>query len=271
MALRLSDQTVATGRPALAEPALRAVVDPVLSLVDVRVRLGPTVALAGLTLTVEPGQVLAVTGGVGAGKSALFHTVCGFVRPESGQVDWHGAALRPRPHRLTTQGLARTLQGIGLYGGLTVLENVLVGAPDVPRVPAVPPGRRAGIGVALLGGVHLSALQHGRDEGPALRDRAIDRLTRLGLGEYTTADLAAVPVTLQGRVVLARALLAGSELLVLDDPTTGLEPAEATELAGLLHEVPRGSGCAVLLTTADARFAAAAADRVMTLDRGVSH
>ncbi|MFI5955488.1 ATP-binding cassette domain-containing protein [Cryptosporangium sp. NPDC051539] len=238
----------------------------VLSLADVRVRLGTTIALAGLSLTVGPGEVLAVTGGPGTGKSTLFNTVCGFVRPESGQVTWHGAALRPRPHRLTTLGLARTLQGVGLYGGLSVLDNVLVGAPGVPPVPIVPPGRRAGIGVALLGGVSvLRGL--GREPG-RLRERAVDRLNRLGLTAYVDADLAAVPLEMHGRVVLARALLAGSELLVLDDPTSGLEPEEADALAALVREVPGGTGCAVLLATADSTFAAAAADRTITLDKG---
>ncbi|TQS40583.1 ATP-binding cassette domain-containing protein [Cryptosporangium phraense] len=249
MALGSSDQTVATEHA-------------VLSLSDVRVRLGTTVALDGLTLAVEPGEVVAVTGGPGTGKSTVFNTVCGFVRPESGVLAWHGVALRPRPHRLTTLGLTRTLQGVGLYGGLTVLENVLVGAVGVPRVPAVPPGRRAGVGAALVGGLRFP------EQGPALRELAVDRLTRLGLGAYLDADLAAVPVERHGAVVLARALLAGSELLVLDDPTSGLGPDEAAALAALVREVPGGSGCAVLLTTAEDAFAKSAADRVVPLDTG---
>ncbi|WP_051569612.1 ATP-binding cassette domain-containing protein [Cryptosporangium arvum] len=210
-----------------------------------------------MSLSVEPGQVVAVVGGAG---STLFDTVCGFVRPEAGEITWRGSALRPRPHRLTTLGgLARTLQGVGLYGGLTVLENVLVGAAGVPPVAAVPAGRHGGVGVALLGGAQL------RPRGEELRQLARDALTRLGAGEYLDAELAAVPTSLHIRVVLARALLVGPELLVLDDPTAGLEAAEAAALAGMLRP-QAGSDHAVLITTTDAEFAALSADRVVTLD-----
>ncbi|MFG1920559.1 ATP-binding cassette domain-containing protein [Cryptosporangium sp. NPDC048952] len=225
-------------------------------MAGVRARLGRSVVLDDLTLSVESGQVVVVVGGAGA---TLFDTVCGFVRPEAGEITWRGAALRPRPHRLTTLGgLARTLQGVGLYGGLTVVENVLVGAAGVPPVAAVPAGRRGGVGVALLGGAQL------RLRGEELREHARDSLTRLGLGDHLDAELTAVPASLHNRVVLARALLVGPELLVLDDPTAGLDATEAAALAGMLRP-EAGSDRAVLVTTKDAEFAARAADRVMPL------
>jgi branched-chain amino acid transport system ATP-binding protein len=261
---------------------------PVLQLRDVRVRLDSTVALNGVSFAVGPGQVVSVAGDDGAGKSTVFNAICGFVRPEAGEITWRGSPLRPRPHRLTTLGVARTLQGVGLYGGLTVLENVLVGSAGVPRVPAVPPGRPAGVAVALLG-----TLWPARD-GNAVRVLAVDHLTRLGLAEYLDADLSAVPVPLQGRVVLARALLAEPELLLLDDPAVGLdsavgpggseglpdadpaasfEPAAIAELAALVRALPvrsAGSGrsSAVLLGTRVPELALAASDRVVVLDRG---
>ncbi|GAA0263036.1 ATP-binding cassette domain-containing protein [Cryptosporangium japonicum] len=228
----------------------------VLQLSGVRTRAGRAGSLDDLSLGVEPGQVVAVVGGAG---STLFDTVCGFERPEAGEITWRGSALRPRPHRLTTLGgLARTLQGVGLYGGLTVLENVLVGAAGVPPVAAVPAGRHGGMGVALLGGAQL------RLRGEELRRLARDVLTRLGAGDHLDAELAAVPVSLHLRVVLARALLVAPELLVLDDPTAGLEAGEAAALAELLRPEP-GSDRAVLVTTGDTEFAALAADRVVSL------
>lgn len=261
----------------------------VLRLTDVRVRLGSTVALDGVSFEVGPGQVVSVAGDDGAGKSTVFNTICGFVRPETGEITWRGSPLRPRPHRLTTLGVARTLQGVGLYGGLTVLENVLVGSAGVPRVPAVPPGRPAGVAVALLG-----TLRPARD-GNAMRVLAIDHLTRLGLSEYLDADLSAVPASLQGRVVLTRALLAEPELLLLDDPAVGLdraaapdgvadeapdaepeasfEPAAVAELAALVRALPvrsarSGRSSAVLLGTRVPELALAASDRVVVLDGG---
>lgn len=251
----------------------------VLRLTDIRVRLGSTIALDGVSLEVGPGQVVGVVGGAGAGKSTVFNAVCGFVRPEAGAITWRGVPLRPRPYRLATLGVGRTLQGVGLYGGLTVLENVLVGSAGVPRVPAVPPGRPAGIAVALLGTVRPA------HDGQARRVLAVDHLTRLGLAGYLDADLAAVPAALRGRVVLARALLAEPELLLLDDPAVGLDPvagpesalgprsAAIAELVTLLRALPArsaqaGRTCAVLLGTRVPELALAASDQVVLLDRG---
>lgn len=237
---------------------------PVLCLADVRVRLGSTVALGGLSMAVGLGQVVSVVGPAGAGKSTVFNAVCGFVRPEAGTITWRGAPLRPRPHRLTTLGMARTLQGVGLYGGLTVLQNVMVGSAGVPPVPAVPPGRRGGTAVALFGAVRT------RLAVPQLRELALDHLSRLGVADYADADLAAVPAMLQPRVALARALVAEPELLVLDDPSVGLEPALVTALIGLIRVRPERTGrsSAVLLTTPDREFALAVSDQIVGLDHG---
>jgi branched-chain amino acid transport system ATP-binding protein len=232
---------------------------PVLRLSEVRVRLGgtgapggSTIALDGVSFEVGPGQVVSVTGPSGAGKSTVFKAVCGFVRPEAGAITWRGAPLRPRPHRLTTLGLARTLQGVGLYAGLTVLENLLVGSAGIPRVPAVPAGRRAGVAAALLGGIQAR---------PDERELALAYLASMGIAEYADAELAAVPVQLHGRVVLARALVADPELLLIDDPGLDLEPAELARLI-------RARSSSVVLCTGSRELALAASDRVIVLDHG---
>jgi branched-chain amino acid transport system ATP-binding protein len=244
---------------------------PTLRLADVRVRLGSSsapggssVVLDGVSFEVRPGQVVSVTGAAGAGKSTVFNAVCGFVRPESGAIAWRGVPLRPRPQRLTTLGLARTLQGVGLYGGLTVLQNLMVGSVGVPRVPAVPAGRRGGLAAGLLGAVRLR---------PDERARALDYLARLGLGEYAEAELAAVPEALQVRVILARALVAEPELLLLDDPSVGTDLG-MKELAALIRGLPSvpittgGTKRSVLLCTGSLELAFAASDLVVMLERG---
>ncbi|MGN6870372.1 MAG: ATP-binding cassette domain-containing protein, partial [Solirubrobacteraceae bacterium] len=100
-----------------------------LSVRDVGVSFGGITALDGVSVDVSPGEVLGVIGPNGAGKTTLFNVICGFVKPGAGTLSWRGQPLeRVHPNRLAALGIARTLQGVGLFGGLTVLENVMAGA-----------------------------------------------------------------------------------------------------------------------------------------------
>src|SRR6266566_4662009 len=101
----------------------------VLEVQGVTVRFGGLTALDAVSLTVPPRHVLGVIGPNGAGKTTLLNVLCGFVRPDAGMLRFDGADLTGlRPHRLASLGIARTLQGVGLFPGLTVLENVMAGA-----------------------------------------------------------------------------------------------------------------------------------------------
>ena len=114
-----------------------------LEVAGVTVRFGGLTALDDVSLTVAPGEVVGVIGPNGAGKTTLFNVICGFVRADEGSVRWRGAPLDSvRPHALAGLGIARTLQGVGLFAGLTALENVMAGAEHT---------RRAGALSALLG------------------------------------------------------------------------------------------------------------------------
>ena len=99
-----------------------------LEVSDVTVRFAGLTALDGVSLTAAPRKVTGIIGPNGAGKTTLLNVLCGFVQPDSGRLRFDGADLtRLRPHRLASLGIARTLQGVGLFPGLTVLENVMVG------------------------------------------------------------------------------------------------------------------------------------------------
>jgi branched-chain amino acid transport system ATP-binding protein len=98
-----------------------------LALDHLTVRFGGLTALDDVSLRVAPGRVVGIIGPNGAGKTTLFNVVCGFVRPESGGMTLDDRPFRPRPHQLARHGIARTLQGVGQFDGLTVRENVLVG------------------------------------------------------------------------------------------------------------------------------------------------
>src|SRR3954453_23196381 len=95
----------------------------------ISVSFGGVAALTDISLTVEPGQVHGLIGPNGAGMTTLFNVACGLVRPSAGRITWRDRELRRlRPNQLSKLGIARTLQGVGLFPGLTVLENVMVGA-----------------------------------------------------------------------------------------------------------------------------------------------
>ena len=192
-----------------------------LELRDVSVRFGGIAALSGVSLTARPGRVLGVIGPNGAGKTTLFNVACGFVRPDAGTISWGGRELRGlRPDQLAGLGIARTLQGLGLFDRMTVLDNVLVGV-DVRA--------RAGFVSGLL------ALPRAWREEARLRERALGLLDELGIAAYAEWQPAALPYAGRKRVALARALVSDPELLMLDEPASGLSDEELGELAGLLR------------------------------------
>jgi branched-chain amino acid transport system ATP-binding protein len=229
--------------------------DDGLVLRDIGVRFGGLVALDGVGLRVPPAGVVGVIGPNGAGKTTLFNVVCGFVRPDTGSLHWQGAPLRPRPHRLASQGIARTLQGVGLFGGLSVLENVMVGATTTAR---------AGFLAGLLG-----LGRSDRDER-RLRTEALDQLDALGVAGHAAALPATLPYAVQKRVALARALVARPRLLLLDEPAGGLGAEEVDELAALIRDLPARTqgGCAVMLVEHHMDLVMAVCDEIVVLDFG---
>src|SRR6204780_2749665 len=143
----------------------------VLAVSDVSVRFGGLTALDAVSLTVEPGQVLGVIGPNGAGKTTLLNVLCGFIRPDEGQVLLDGRRYDLRPHRLAGLGIARALRGgggVGLSGSLSAVENVMIGANCQAA---------AGFWSGLLGLPRSS-----RDER-RLRQEAVAALDRVGAGE----------------------------------------------------------------------------------------
>ncbi|MPZ83961.1 MAG: ATP-binding cassette domain-containing protein [Actinophytocola sp.] len=148
-----------------------------LHIENVTVRFDGLVALHNVDLAVEAGTVLGVIGPNGAGKTTLFNVVCGFIRPRRGTIRWCGTELRDhQPHALAGLGIARTLQGLGLFPGLSVLDNVLVGAGRLARPGPLSTllglrgdGRAQAISAAdLLGDprLHQAYLGANRDEVP---------------------------------------------------------------------------------------------------------
>jgi branched-chain amino acid transport system ATP-binding protein len=204
-------------------PAPPAEQTPVFAVAEVGVRFGGLIALDDVSLAVAAGAVHGVIGPNGAGKTTLFNVCCGFVRPDTGQVLRHGHPVRDlRPQRLAAMGIARTLQGVGLFRGLTVVENVMVGADR---------HRRAGFASTLF------ALPRSDRDERALRERAMAALTELGTDGYADRLPGSLPYAVQKRVALARALAAEPDLLLLDEPASGLGADEMAELAELIRRL----------------------------------
>ncbi len=188
---------------------------------DVGVSFGGIVALSGVSLEVRPNRVLGVIGPNGAGKTTLFNVACGFVQPDSGTLTWQGRELsRLRPHQLAGLGIGRTLQGLGLFDRMDVLENVMVGADRHAR---------AGFFSGLL------ALPRSTRDERALRERAPGVLAELGIEEYAGRLPTSLPYPIRKRVALARALVGEPELLLLDEPASGLSNEEMSELGDLIR------------------------------------
>jgi branched-chain amino acid transport system ATP-binding protein len=246
-----STVTVGQPSPATDDPS-GAAPGGTLAVAGVSVRFGGLLALDDVSLEVRPGEVVGVIGPNGAGKTTLFNVISGFVQPEAGVLYWQGRRLRRlRPHHLAGLGIARTLQGVGLWSGLSVVENVMTGAQ---------PALAADLASALLG------LWRSSGEERRTRRRAVELLDRLGVGEWADRSPDALPYAVRKRVALARALMSEPRLLLLDEPASGLSPGEMDGLVELLAEVRHSTS--VLLVEHHMDLVMAVCDRLVVLDFG---
>jgi branched-chain amino acid transport system ATP-binding protein len=209
--------------------AAAAAVDPdpsrpgSLEVRSLSVRFGGVVALDNVSLDVPGGQIAGIIGPNGAGKTTLFNVVCGLVSPVAGDVLFNGRRINGiHPHELNGLGIARTLQGLGLWRALTVLENVMIGV------------RRAGspgFASALLG-----LGRSDRYESKVKAD-AIAQLRELGIEDCANRYPGTLPYGVQKWVSLGRALISRPALLLLDEPASGLSSSEQKQLIALLRSL----------------------------------
>jgi branched-chain amino acid transport system ATP-binding protein len=205
---------------------------PLLEVTGIEVRFGGVVALAGLDMAVEADQICALIGPNGAGKTTMFNVVSRLYEPTAGRVRFDGQdLLAMAPHRIATAGIARTFQNLALVPGLSVLDNVRVGAHARTR-----------------GGFWSAALVV-----PALvSERAVVReamgvLGRLGLTDLAHRPCAGLPFGTLKRIEIARALMSRPRLLMLDEPASGLTHGEVDELGDLIRSLRDDLGLSVLL------------------------
>jgi branched-chain amino acid transport system ATP-binding protein len=204
----------------------------VLGVSGVTVRFGGLTALDDVSLTAQARQVTGIIGPNGAGKTTLLNVLCGFIRPQSGTIRFDGRELtRLRPHKLAGLRIARTLQGSSLFGGLSVVENVMAGASSQ---------RRAGFWSAMLG------LRRSDADERRLRGQAMAALDRTGVADLADDLPSALPHGPRKRVSMASALVSQPKLLLLDEPASGLNESELPGLGDLICELATQASVVVI-------------------------
>jgi branched-chain amino acid transport system ATP-binding protein len=214
-----------------------------LAVENVTRRFGGIVALADVSLSLEPGGIGGLIGPNGAGKTTLFNLITRLYRPNEGRIVFEGKDLtRTPPHRIVRLGIARTFQNVVLFQNMTVLENLLVGAHTRMR----PFGERHGRQLAL---------------------EALEYVELAGIGDRLPGGL---PFGTLKRVELARALVAKPRLLLLDEPAGGLNHEEVGELADVIRKLRKDFDLTVLLVEHHMNLVMSVCDRVHVLNFGRS-
>jgi branched-chain amino acid transport system ATP-binding protein len=225
---------------------------PLLLVDEISVGFGGLLALNEVSMSVGNAEIVGVIGPNGAGKTTLFNVICGFVHPSSGTIRYGGTVLRRHhPHDLAKLGIARTLQGIGLCAGLTVHENVMLGAE--PRL-------RSDLASSFLG------LWRSSREERRVAARAMEVLDELGAADHARRLPAALPYAIQKRTALARALMAEPRLLLLDEPASGLSESEMDALGLRIRGLTERMS--VLLVEHHMDLVMSVCDRIVVLNFG---
>lgn len=227
--------------------------EKLLELKNVTIKFGGITALSEVNFHVNKGEICALIGPNGAGKTTVFNVVTGVYPITSGEILFNGESLAGKKrHQVTKMGLARTFQNVRLFGDMTALENVLT-ATDVHK--------KTGL-IRALFGTPLN-----RREERESRQRALELLQFMGIDHRADQLAKNLPYGDQRRLEIARALGTEPELILLDEPAAGFNPAEKVALAETIKKI-RDKGYTVLLIEHDMSLIMGISDRVAVLDFG---
>jgi len=256
-------------------------------------RFEGVIALSNLDLSVRQGSIAGLIGPNGAGKTTLFNVATGFYPPDEGTITLAGKRLQGlRPHSITALGIARTFQNIRLFANMTALENVLVGqhmhadfvARATPEEEDPEPARRFRISLGSAEHWAYRAAFPGRMLWEVLAtlgrpgvvqetervavDRSIDLLGFVGLKGRHNEIARSLPYGDQRRLELARALATRPKLLLLDEPTAGMNPQESQEIVHLIRSIRDELGTTVLLIEHHMHVVMGVCEMITVLDYG---
>ncbi|MCX4975350.1 ABC transporter ATP-binding protein [Streptomyces sp. NBC_00620] len=224
----------------------------VLDARGVTMRFGGLTAVRNVDLTVNSGEIVGLIGPNGAGKTTFFNCLTGLYIPTEGEVRYKGTVLPPKSFKVTAAGVARTFQNIRLFANMTVLENVLVGRHTRTK---------EGLWSALLRGPGFKKAEKASEE------RAMELLEFIGLAAKRDHLARNLPYGEQRKLEIARALASEPGLLLLDEPTAGMNPQETRATEELVFAI-RDMGIAILVIEHDMRFIFNLCDRVAVLVQG---
>lgn len=224
-----------------------------LKIDSLTINFGGLTAVDNLSLTLQQGEILALIGPNGAGKSTVFNLITGIYKPTHGSIEFDGHRISGKPpHHIAALGMARTFQTIRLFGELTVLDNVKIGAhcqghagllPVFSQWPGMKKEER-----------HLTEMAMAALRFMGLDTRSGEKARNLAYGE-------------QRRLEIARAFVARPKVLLLDEPAAGMNPQEKTVLMGIIKQI-QAAGVSVLLVEHDMNLVMGISERIVVLDYG---
>jgi branched-chain amino acid transport system ATP-binding protein len=227
---------------------------PLLEAKDCTVAFAGLRAVSQLDLRIDTGEVVGLIGPNGAGKTTVFNMLTGIYPPSPGEIRFEGRSLVGlKPHRINRLGIARTFQNIRLFANLSAFENVLLCCHRALR---------SGLWAATLG-----TPRHFECEREA-KARAEELLAELGLADVAGERAASLSYGDQRRLEIARALATGPRLLLLDEPTAGMNSSEKAELAAIVARIRERHGLTILLIEHDMRVVMGISQRIIVMDHG---
>ena len=227
---------------------------PVLSVRQLGVRFGGVVAVNEVSFDVHPGEVLTLIGPNGAGKTTVFNLISRIYEPTSGQIEYLGRDITQVPaHAIASLGIARTFQNIELFEHATVLDNLLIGRHR---------HRRTGLWQDLL---FLPSVRQAELES---RRKVEEVIEFLDLQAHRDSRIASLPYGVRKVVELARALATEPQLLLLDEPSSGLNVEETEDMGFWIQDIRDQLGMTVLMVEHDMGLVSRVSDRVVALNQG---
>ncbi len=219
------------------------------------VRFGGVTAISNFSFAIEPGELVGLIGPNGAGKTTFFNLITGLVRPSQGAVYFVGQEVSRRPaNQRSHLGIARTFQNIRIFSSLSVLDNVRVACAHSPKY-------------GLAGAIVRTSF--GRSEERRIYQHAYQLLVTFGLADKRDTLARNLPYGEQRRLEIARALATNPKLLLLDEPTAGMNPFETQELMKLISQVKEQFDLTPLLIEHDMKVVMGICQRIVVLDHGV--